>query len=129
MALALFSISMVLFQLSCKEESVAQTSAGLKQLNKIVFSRYDYAGNKPDGIYIANYDGSGMTKVNIVIPGMPTAYPLNPKLSPDGQTLFFHAGIAGNHSNIFSCNIDGTNVKKVLDGGADLWEFSLGGAY
>ena len=33
------------------------------------------------------------------------------------------------HSNIYSCNIDGSNVKKVLDGGANEWEFELGGAY
>lgn len=126
-ALTLFSISILLFQISCQKESIAQTSSGLKQLNKIIFKRWNYSANTLDGIYIANSDGSNMTKVNIAIPG---ATDINsPRLSPDGLTVFFHAGIPGSHSNIYSCNLDGSNVKKILDGGADQWEFDFGGAY
>ena len=57
----------------------------------------------------------------------------SPKLSPDGKTIFFtvQGSIAGKAQwHIYSANIDGTNVKKIIDGGNGKYEFDeVGGAY
>jgi len=117
--LAIFSISIIVFQISCQKEASAQTdvNTGLRQLNKIVFIKFDYPLNREDGIYIANYDGTNVQKVNI---------PLHPKgfgkafLSPDGKTLFYQTGTEP--VSIYSCNIDGSNHKLLLgDGINDFW--------
>ena len=111
--------------------SVNPTAAGLTQLNKIVYDRFNYKTNTNDGIYTANYDGTNQTKINIVIPGIANPDIGSPRLSPDGSTVFFQAQyqIAGVTSfNVYSCKIDGSNVKQVLDGGSGQWEYELGGA-
>jgi hypothetical protein len=112
--------------------SVNPTTGGLTQLNKIVYTRTNRQVTQPQEIWTANYDGSNQTKINIVIPGQPTAYVSDPHLSPDGLTVFFQ----GNYQigsvtsfNLYACNIDGSNVRKIIDGGANQWEYQMGGAY
>ena len=166
--MTLFSISIIIFQISCKKDATAQTgtnytlppatttslggiivgnglsvtsngtlsvngtTGGLTQLNKIVYDRFNRTTNTNDGIYIANYDGTNQTKLNIIIPGQANATVGQPRLSPNGLKVFFQVTyqIGGVTSfNVYSCNIDGSNVVKVLDGGANQWEYDLGGAY
>ena len=145
-ALSLFSISLVVFQMSCQKSVSAQTSGytlppatnstlggvivgtglsvssngtlsvtaagGLQQLNKILF-RKNTPGNN---IWMANYDGSSQTQINIAVPsGLYLTGEAS--LSPDGKTIF--VGLADNSSHInyiYSCNTDGTNLKKIIDG-------------
>jgi len=128
--LTFFSISVLLFQLSCSDESIAKTSS--TPINKIVYSRYDHVLNQDDGIYISNYDGTNQTKIDISIPGAPTANLSNPRLSPDGAIVFFMASfpVGGKPSyNIYSCKVDGSELKVVQNGGVEKWEYNLGGAY
>jgi Tol biopolymer transport system component len=115
--LFLFSASMVLFQISCKKIANADTPMaqvdGLKQLGKIL-----YKGSNGKEIYIANYDGTGKQKVGFTAPN-----PTNindsvdgASLSPDGKTVFLvlYSGNL-NKTRLYSCNIDGNNLKLVLD--------------
>ncbi|MBS1579012.1 MAG: PD40 domain-containing protein [Bacteroidetes bacterium] len=119
MVLSLFSFAIMLFQLSCTKDASAQTTVGSRtQLNKIVYSIADYTNNV-NSLWIANYDGSNATKVNFsAISGIINLKPYAGALSPDGKTLFFSAeyqtsGSSSIISDMFTANIDGSNVKKI----------------
>ncbi len=100
------------------------TGSSMTQLNKILF--YRDGGNYLNEIWIANYDGTGQTKINIDLPqGCQIGNGTDAKLSPDGKKVFF--GVWATPSNmayIYSCNIDGSDLTKIIDGTA-----SLQGAY
>ena len=119
--LTLFSASMLLFQMSCKKEANAQTTTtGLKQLNLIVFSKSIYV-TTPTGttstneIWTANIDGTNQKKIPITLPSGVKIL-ANSKLSPDGKVIIFDVADAANEINlIYSCSIDGSNLKKIID--------------
>lgn len=102
-----FSLSLILFEFSCHKESVAISTTSV---NKIIY-------NKGTSIYVANYDGSGEVKVNTTVPGA------NPRLSPDGTTIFFY-GFSPSPQGIYSVKIDGSNLKLIVAGANE-----LGGVY
>ena len=129
-AFLLFSISVSILQTSCDKDANASPGAntGLTQLNKIVFIKR--LQNYDTEIWTANYDGTGQTKINITLPaGYEVDYDYGVKLSPDGKMVFC---IGHNHASstyhLYSCNLDGSNVSKIIDGtGLNL--MVLGGAY
>jgi len=123
--LTAFSLAIIAFQMSCQKTVKAQTSnntPSLTQLNKLVFIKFNYQANKPDGIYISNYDGSGQEKINVTLSAYGAS---NARLSPDGKTLFFETN--GEPDSLFSCNIDGTNLIKVFGDGIN--DYLIQGAY
>jgi len=119
LVLFIFSFSIIIFQTSCNKtvdaQSSTSSSVGLKQLNTILFYKlkgttYNYTYE----IWIANFDGTNQKKLPVSIPtGM---YFDDAKLSPDGKTLFyaFHEKQPGTNSYIYTCSIDGTNLKRIL---------------
>lgn len=115
LSLAIFSIAIVLFQSSCqKEASAGDLSTEIVQKNKI-FYKANVNGQKE--IWTASYDGSNKTKFNITFPA--GFHPTEWTISPDGQTLIIHAEAYINGSyigNIFTCNTDGSNLKKIIEG-------------
>lgn len=128
--LTLFSVSILVFQISCQKETNAEpsslNSSGLTQLNKIIYM------NGSD-IYICNYDGTNNTKVNIVLPSgvFYAADNQNIRLSPDGKLIFFQAGPKVNgipYGDLYSCKVDGSSVTKIIDRVAS-GTISFGGAY
>lgn len=62
--LLVLAISICIFQISCQKEAKAQSNDSLGgQQNKIIFSKgYD------SEIRVANYDGSGQKKLDIIRP-------------------------------------------------------------
>lgn len=128
-ALLIFAISLMIFQISCKKEAVAQSPAtGITQQNKILYQKY-IAATSTSEIWISNYDGSNNHKVNIALPAN-LRIRQESRLSPDGQKIFFGAGTATAPYNfyIYSCNVDGSNVQQVIDDGNDP-DLQLMGAY
>ncbi|WP_028298476.1 TolB family protein [Olivibacter sitiensis] len=116
-ALIVFALSIILFQLSCKKEAETVTSTQ-QQIGKILYiksvsSRYE--------IWIANYDGSNPTRINYALPGDTGEihnFDFYPQLSPDGKTVFISISGGGNvEEGIYSCNVDGTNMRKVMNSG------------
>jgi Tol biopolymer transport system component len=93
------------------------------QIGKILYAKRDYENGVELGIFTANFDGTGETKININ--GLPTNGTDidmdNLTVSPDGKTLFFtySVGNGNGHSviTLYSCNIDGTGLKIVKGGG------------
>jgi len=170
-ALTLFSISIIIFQMSCKKEATAQTGGtnytlpaattstlggvivgnglsitsngtlstngtnGVQQLGKVVYMRFfENAGaSLPEGIFTANYDGSAQTKINIILPANTEfSEDITPKLSPDGLKVFFgvQSTISGQvGTDLYSANINGTNVTNIIDNGVNGKYVILGGAY
>ncbi len=118
--LFLFSASILIFQVSCKKEvnadipSVAQCDDS-KQLCKIL-----YEGE--DKFWLMNYDGTDKQKLNIPLPSGETAIE-SVKLSPDGQRIFFvtvqelkgATSYPYEYFHLYSCKLDGSDVKKILD--------------
>ncbi len=158
--LTLFSISIIIFQMSCKKDATAQTSGtnytlptattsslggiivgnGLSvtssgilsaisvnsQQNKLIFKKI--VGSTSE-IWTANYDGTNSTKVNISLPsGVVFSDDMNPIVSPNGLKIFFTAGNVFN-GDIYSSNIDGTSVLKIVDKGGANNNIILGAAY
>jgi hypothetical protein len=114
--------------------SSSSSGSGLTLLSKIIFVKYATSSLAAE-IWTANYDGTSQTKINITLPSgiiLGPEYGIN--LSPNGQKIFFSAGppysgdpIKTIEASIYSCNIDGTNVVKIIDRGTRL--VNLMGAY
>jgi hypothetical protein len=131
--LMFFAISVSLVQMSCSKEAIAQGNTST-QLNKLLYIKS--ISNTTHEIWISNYDGTGQTKVNILLPaGIVFSVGLSPKLSPDCKKLFFAAGpsypsdpgVSAN-ADIYSCNIDGTSLTKVIARTTEK-NLTLSGAY
>lgn len=135
LVLLFFSLSIIIFQISCKKPVDAATpnNSTISQQNKIVFQKdfygsgltatpYDHAE-----IWTANYDGTNQQKLNVDLPsGVVIVLGQAIKVSPDGKTLFFTGFAPGNNYpttstpwSIYSCNIDGSNVRLVISGTKD----------
>jgi len=125
--LTALSLSIIAFQMSCSKTANAQTggTTGLTQQNLLLYTLYDSSTNS-NSIWTSNYDGSNQTQINIVLPsGIYFDQTPQVSLSPDGKKIFFIAGVKNYYNNelythsgnIYSCNLDGSNVTKVVDKG------------
>ena len=85
--LLLFSFSLLVFNLSCKKESIAQnTSTSIQNLGILVFSK---AGDKANEFWTSKYDGSGQIKITITsITSTGEIVKDNIQISPDGNKFF-----------------------------------------
>jgi len=116
--LLLFSFSLLVFNLSCKKESIAQnTSTSIQNLGILVFSK---AGDKVNEFWTSKYDGSGQIKITITsITNTGEILKDNIQISPDGKKFFFIANTNPTNPSsmdaIYSCNIDGSGVTKLVD--------------
>src|SRR5690606_13037838 len=116
-ALLSFSASVILFQLSCKKDVTAQPNH-TQQIGKILYLE-ELDGGRRANIWIANYDGSNATKVNYSIPEeLSETRGLSARLSPDGKIVFVQ--FVGNQNSIYSCNVDGSNMKRIVSGNIHL---------
>ena len=91
------------------------------QQNKILYGVYGAQANT-DEIWTANYDGTNAQKIAISLPAGLAIDVDNLALSPDHKTIFFSVFTPTANSGgyfIYSCNIDGSNVKKVVSGSAN----------
>jgi len=169
-ALTVFSISIIVFQMSCQKDATAQngsnyilqpattttlggviignglsvtsngtlsvTTTSSGQLNKIIFTKLVDKGlsTERNEIWIANYDGTNQQKVNYTIPsGMSSIvgdYDQRVRISPNGQRVFFDLEeIANQKRHIYSCNLDGSNLTKIIDGSTINGWVTMQGAY
>jgi hypothetical protein len=153
--LSAFSVSILLFQISCKKDAVAQSTS----YTLPVATTTTLGGVKPDGtsikidasgtisavtstnnsaniviyaktvgteteIWKVNIDGSQNQKINIVLPAQ-IVLNVNDggsfKLNRDASKLIFQASnTSTNLGELYSCNIDGSTVTKIVSGIVDL---------
>lgn len=115
--------------------TLSVTPSSTTQLGKVVFLKNLYDESLSPSmraeIWIANYDLSNATKINIAIPSDRTYS--NVKLSPDGTKIFFSAyapptSNTDGRNDIFSCDIDGTNLIQLTNSTLTS-DYNLGGVY
>ena len=100
--------------------STTSTGTGLSQLNKLLIH---------DGTNFAtiNYDGTNKTIISFTLPTGRTLRSTPPKghLSPDGNILFFevYESSTGTYF-IYSCSINGSNLKVVFSSTKDATLFN-----
>ena len=117
--LFIFSLSILIFQISCKKSAKAdqpqETTSAIA--GKILYMVDNGSNNA--SFWTANYDGTDKQKLNITLPSGYN-YVYHFRISPDGKKII----IGFDPSDIYSCNIDGSDMKKVIDGstaGFDLY--------
>ena len=115
--LTALSMSIIAFQLSCSKTANAQTgTTSLTQLNLVLYSKVA-SGSPGETFWTCNLDGSNQKQIPIVVP---TGLSISgqARLTPDGKTIVlemidFASGY--DHVYLYSCSIDGTNLKKIVD--------------
>ncbi|MCB0509036.1 MAG: hypothetical protein KDD21_12135 [Bacteroidetes bacterium] len=115
--LLLFSSSILIFQVSCQKEAKADTN-NITQQNKIIYIKAILASNENE-IWTANIDGTNQQRVAI---NFPANYELEDDggsitLTPDNQKIIFAMSV-NNVRQVYSCNIDGSNLTKIIEDGA-----------
>ena len=114
--LSLFIVSGIAFQISCSNSDNASKTEISSQLNKLIY--FKNTGSAAQ-LWTCNYDGTNQTEINIALPSNVYLYNSNlgatPRLSPDGQKVFF----VGQNNNtlslsIYSCDISGNNVNEIV---------------
>lgn len=121
-ALLLFSISIMIFEMACKKDSYGlPTAADAAAANAAISTQLTQAGQllyqtANGGIGIENYDGTNQTPLNLILPANSSTYWNEPpSISPDHKTIFFAVINQSTFALIggYACNIDGTNVRKI----------------
>jgi len=134
--LLLFSVSLIIFQMSCQKSLIAQSSTQTsnkillkKDIERQVGTTVDSSGQSipvyrySTDFYIVQNDGTNLSKINIVMPS--GEYPAgNGLISPDGEKLIFNAFSISNHPSVYSCFLNGSNLIKLVDG-----SYQVQGAY
>jgi hypothetical protein len=127
-----FSLSIILFQISCKTTVEAQSSSNnLTQQNILLFTKESLYGSKPYiiEIWTSNYDGGSQKKVPISL-SMGLSLSGDAKLSPDAKIVFFNVNEDNtNKSYIYSCQLDGSNLKRIIDNPTNMRLTQVDGAY
>lgn len=109
-----FNLAVVLTQMSCKKEASAQANGGSSAANLVLF----YKSNAKE-LWLSNVDGSNQRKIPIVL-----ASGLKPgegRLTVDGKSVVFEVFTesTGVNAGIYSCTLDGGNLKKIISAGTD----------
>lgn len=117
-----FVIGGIIFQISCSNENQTNSSANSTQLNKIIFTK---GAGSNQTIWICNYDGTNLTQIPILLPPDVTFNGTNgnayPRLSPDGQTIFFVTfNMSSGDFVIYSCDVTGNNLQVVHNAGQSI---------
>ncbi len=134
--LIFFAFSATVLQTSCSKsdaQSRPASPAELSQLNKMIFLKSETGVVDPE-LWIVNYDGTGMTQINVSLPvDTHIANDLTAaavRLSPDGQTIFFSGYnlTTAPLNQLYACDINGSNVRVVVPSTPNKI-FKLQGAY
>ncbi len=132
LVLLIFSSSVLILQVSCSK-SVATPLDNVTPIEKIIFVKRNPTNSNEPTVWTANYDGSNLTQVPIVLPANVQvsfeSYTTSVRLSPDATKIFF-GGIntSTNKYGIYRCDIDGSNTIAITEGEVNEY-IRLGGAY
>jgi hypothetical protein len=114
--LLLFSISMILFQISCRDEAVAQlTGVSFEPKYRFLYTYHDDKTNDTE-FWTAKHDGTDKKQIPITLPSELTFSGPSGRLTSDGETLIFTVKDANNIKYIYSIFTNGTDLKMIVDG-------------
>ena len=129
--LVFFSFALLLFQISCDNDAEANPNitSGITPVNLIFF--YKQGASKAE-LWAANYDGSQPRLVFLPPQNFTFLTEFSISASTDGKKLFMTLNEAISSSNeiqsIYSINLDGTGLTKVIAGTVDN-EVALAGVW
>jgi hypothetical protein len=131
--LTIFAIAVTLTEISCQKSIAQMSNTQIGQHGNLVLyhktlpyiTAKDSLGNVLDTsywgneFYLSNIDGSDTKRIPVTLPAglyaVGTAH-----LSTDGNTLIFRVtgapGPGPEINDIYSCSIDGSNLKKIING-------------
>ena len=111
-----FALAGVLFQMSCSnsEQSALNTNA----VNKVIYVKSTSGDLR---LFTCNYDGTNQTEIVLNLPAGVTLWNgtnkgADPRISPDGQKVFFLAQASATSfaTLLYSANIAGTNAMQIV---------------
>ncbi len=113
-----FVLGGVFFQISCSNSD--DEGPNDEPIGKIIYTKRDNAAVQ--SIWICNLDGSNQTQIPIALPADLQFYRFyssdqysTAKLSADGHTVIFTVSNTANNKNyIYSCDIDGGNLRELV---------------
>jgi hypothetical protein len=109
--LFLFSASILMFQISCSKDANAGNSggSGIMSQGKVLILKSSAQGSSQ----FATIDKNGIE--TIITPNLPAPYSYISKnrYTTDGNTIYFVAIGANVTSSLFTCDINGSNVKNL----------------
>ncbi|MFT3794995.1 hypothetical protein [Flavobacterium sp.] len=116
--LVVFAAAGILFQISCSnsDDAPQQQLLNPAATGKVIYTKNNMSTIK---IYTCNYDGSGETEIPIVLPAGIKIFDgasqhATPRISPDGQTIFFLAANASYQTFIYKANMDGSGLTSIV---------------
>jgi len=131
--LTALSLSIIAFQMSCSKTANAQTSGttGLTQQNLVLFVKIseNSSGTETNRtVWTSNVDGTNQKQIPINIPWNKLE---DARLTPDGKNVIFGVRLDSitNKNALYSCSIDGSNLKKIVDVNSNESYLELYGAY
>ena len=130
-----FSLTIIVFQMSCKKDVNAQTAqGGITQQNILLIHKHN--NSTIDELWTSNYDGSNQKKIPITLQAGQSFSSNQAALSPDGKLVFMTiearrliGGVSTNFATVYSCNIDGSNFKQIIDATGNNQYVETNGAY
>ena len=130
--LSAFALAGILFQISCSNSDIQNSTQNVSQINKIIYAK-NISGQNEIQLWTCNYDGTNQTLIPVSLPANREINTQNvrstPSLSPDGQKVFFVVtNTTNNFHSIASCNIDGSNFQEIVTPTA-YHLIEIGGAY
>lgn len=108
-----FNGTIILTQMSCSKEASAQ-SGNTTSPKLVLFYKIDTRE-----LWLSNIDGSDKHKIPITLPaGLKLG---EGHLTADGIIVVFEAfkDVTGEVEGIYTCLINGSNVKKIIDGNSE----------
>ena len=116
-----YSIFLIYYriQLSCQKTASAQStiSTTYKPLNKILYATESQVSPCTISFWVADTDGTSPQQIPINLPSGLSISSSSACLTLDGQTLIFEVNsIAGGGNSLYSCSIDGSNLKQIVQG-------------
>jgi hypothetical protein len=115
--LLLFSCSILIFQVSCQKDANAGNN-NISSETKLVYIKLNTLTDVYE-VYTSNLDGTNNIKVPITVPvGMEMNGDVT--ITKDGGKLIFELrnidSSIHDGGSIYTCNIDGTNMTKIIGG-------------
>ncbi len=136
--LTVIGLTITASQLSCTKSSAQASTSGLTQLNIILFQKTDVNSTNMltrVELWTANYDGTNQKQIPITLSAGQSLKEGEARLSPDGKKVFMTVrqtttvgSVTTADSYIYSCNIDGSDFKKIVGFGSSIYA-GINGVY
>ncbi|MCK6617223.1 MAG: hypothetical protein L6Q51_06240 [Cyclobacteriaceae bacterium] len=123
LVLTVFALTLILFQISCNDEAIANPSGSNQIKNRLLYYKVNHNTDVTE-LYTIKLDGTDKKSIPLMLPaGLKIRLEgLDAAITPDGKSLIFVAKDVTNKWHIYSVGIDGTGLNKIVDGTTETGE-------